>query len=148
MIKLISWEEISEIWKKNLWPSRKSPIESTSAMCFLEGFNMQNMKNTPTFFGFLINGKIVGVNSGHMCIDNNYRSRGLWVNSNYRNQGIGTQLLLSTIDQGKDEGAEYVWSFPRYSSWSTYQNAGFKISSSWIASETSESNAYCIKKFD
>lgn len=148
MIKAISWEKILKIWSKELWPNRNSPIETNSAMCFLNGYDMNNMTKTPTFFGYFVNNKIVGVNSGHMCGDNSYRSRGLWVNPEFRNQGIGTLLLKETILQAEKESAKFIWSYPRKSSWNTYFKAGFELSSEWEKSETSDSNAYCIKQLD
>lgn len=147
MITKISWNEIRNIWATHLWPTRISPIEKNSAMCYLEGVNISNMYTAPTFIGYRINGEIVGVNSGHKCSDNSYRSRGLWVNPEYRKQGIGTELLIETIAQALKENSIFVWSFPRESSWNTYKKAGFSLSSEWMPSETSESNAYCIKKF-
>lgn len=145
MIKHISWEQILNIWSTELWPNRNSPIETNSAMCFLNGHDMDNMVKTPAFFGYFVNKKIVGVNSGHMCGDGSYRSRGLWVKPEFRNQGMGTLLLKETIDQAKKESAEFIWSYPRKSSWNTYSNAGFNLASDWEKSETSDSNAYCIK---
>ena len=146
MITKISWDEIRNIWATYLWPNRISPIETNSAMCYLEGFDMHNMHTTPTYIGYIVDDTIVGVNSGHTCYDNSYRSRGLWVNPNYRKQGIGSALLLATVEQAVKENTEFIWSFPRYTSWNTYNSVGFSLSSSWISSETSESNAYCIKK--
>jgi GNAT superfamily N-acetyltransferase len=114
-------------------------------MCFLNGYDMINMSSTPTFFGYIINDKIVAVNSGHACPNqNNYRSRGLWVDPNYRSQGIARQLLTATIEQGHSEGYDQIWSYPRQSSWSTYQAVGFELVSDWEVSETSEANAYCM----
>ena len=103
---------------------------------------MSNMITHPTFFGYIQDNKIVGVNSGHACEDN-YRSRGLWVEPGYRNQGIGTILLKATIDQGVSEGFDLIWSYPRNTSWPTYRSAGFKLTSKWQTSETSEANAFC-----
>jgi GNAT superfamily N-acetyltransferase len=145
MIKTITWNEISPIWRTQLWPNRTSPIETNSAMCYLKGHDMFNMSTLPTFFGYIVNDKIVGVNSGHPCVDN-YRSRGLWVDPAHRNQGIGRALLKATIDRGLLEGFNTIWSYPRSTSWSTYKSAGFKLSSDWQGSETSESNAYCYFK--
>jgi GNAT superfamily N-acetyltransferase len=145
MIKTITWKEILPIWKTQLWPDRTSPIETNSAMCYLNGHNMFNMSTLPTFFGHVVDGKIVGVNSGHACVDN-YRSRGLWVHPDYRHQGIGRSLLKATIEQGFLEGFNLTWSYPRKTSWSTYRSAGFELSGKWQGSETSEANAYCYFK--
>lgn len=147
MIKNISWEEILNIWTNNLWPNRISAIEPTSAMVYLSEYDINNMLSVPTFFGYVINETIVGVNSGHRCNDGSYRSRGLWVDPMYRKQGIGIKLLQATIDQGFKENTKFIWSYPRKTSWNTYAQAGFQLTSNWMASETSDSNAYCIKKF-
>ena len=145
MIQHISFEEILPIWRDYLWPNRVSAIENTSAMTFLGGYDLKNMVSSPTFFAYLIEGKIAGVNSGHKCADNSYRSRGLWVFPEYRGNHIGRKLLQATIVQGIKEGVNYVWSYPKFSSWKTYQSSGFLLSSDWEQSEL-DINAYC--KFD
>lgn len=143
MIKTIDFQTIYPIWSTLLWPNRNSPIESTSAMNYLGQYDLKNMLYTPTFIAFIENDEIVGVNSGHKCTDGGYRSRGLYVNSIYRGRGIGSLLLTETIELARKENCNYVWSYPRQSSWKTYQRAGFSLSSQWEQSETSESNAYC-----
>jgi len=144
MLIKLEWKKIYYIWSNHLWPNR-SVIEPTSAMCYLNGYDIVNMQSLPTFFGYTINDKIVAVNSGHACSNqNNYRSRGLWVDPNYRGQGIAQKLLKATIEQGHREEFNQIWSYPRQSSWPTYQAVGFKLSSDWTSSETSEANAYCI----
>ena len=145
MINTISFKEIYQIWSTLLWPNRQSIIETHSAMNFLGGYDMKNMISIPTYFAYKLDNKIVGVNSGHMCHDNSYRSRGLFVFPEYRKQGIGKQLLLATIDQGRNEHADYVWSYPKQTSWLTYQAAGFNLVSIWEQSEL-DLNAYCQLK--
>jgi len=114
-------------------------------MCLLGEYDSTNMQSIPTFYGYIINDDIVAVNSGHACPNqNNYRSRGLWVDPNYRHQGIAQKLLTATIEQGQQEGYRQIWSYPRRSSWPTYQAVGFELVSDWETSETSEANAYCI----
>jgi len=145
MLNTISWSEIYPIWADNLWPIRSSPIEPVSAMCLLSGYDISNMQSIPTFFGYVLDNNIIAVNSGHACPNqNNYRSRGLWVDPNYRGKGIARKLLTATIVQGHREGYTQIWSYPRQSSWPTYQAVGFKLASGWEVSETSEANAYCI----
>jgi GNAT superfamily N-acetyltransferase len=143
MIKKIDFETIYKIWEKHLWPIRVTPIESNSAMVFLGGYDLENMKTTPTFLGYFIDNELVGVNSGHKCLDNSYRSRGVYVMPEYRRNKVGQQLLTATIEQGKIEKCNFVWSYPRKSSWNTYKAAGFELASDWEKSETSEANAYC-----
>lgn len=142
MITKISFEEIYPIWRCELWPDRESAIEPNSAMQFTGGYDIYNMSTIPTFFAFKIDNIIAGVNSGHMCAGNVYRSRGIYVYDRFRGRGIGVHLLKATIDQGLNEGASFVWSYPRKSSWSTYQAAGFYLMTDWESSETSLSNAY------
>jgi GNAT superfamily N-acetyltransferase len=145
MVTELAWKKIHYVWKSYLWPDRSSPIEPVSAMCYLDGYDMINMSSTPTFFGYVIDDFIVGVNSGHACPNqNNYRSRGLWVDPDYRGRGIGQQLLTATIEQGRKEGYDQIWSYPRQISWPTYSAVGFELTSDWASSETSEANAYCL----
>ena len=148
MIKQISFEQIYEIWKNSLWPNRTSPIEPNSAMIFLGGYTMDNMTTTPTFLGYFQNDKIIGVNSGHKCSDNSYRSRGLFVFPEFRHTGIATKILKATIEQGKVEGCSFVWSYPRKTSWRAYKQADFILMSEWETSETSDANAYCGLWYD
>lgn len=141
-IKQIQFEDIGPIWANDLWPGRPD-IEPASAMMFGGGYDMQNFKLPAVYIGMFDNGKIVGVNSGHICADNSFRSRGLWVDPNYRGMGIGTALLKHTITDGLILGADFCWSLPRKSSWRTYEACDFKITSGWIKTDTSEANAYC-----
>lgn len=145
-VKQITFDEVLPIWKNYLWPDRVSEITSNSAMCFLEGYDLFNMQTIPTFFAYVIDDEIAGVNSGHMCRDNEYRSRGLFVFEKFRGKGIGTILLKATIMQAQEEKAKMCWSYPKLTSWSTYQKAGFVLASDWEKSETSDANAYCMIK--
>ena len=142
-IKKISFEEILPVWSNDLWPNRTSPIEPNSAMCYKEGYDMENMRTTPTFFGYYVDGELAGVNSGHLCKDSHYRSRGLFVYEKFRGMGIGTKLLRATIEQGRIENAILCWSFPRNTSWMTYHHAGFILTSEFMPNETGN-NAYCV----
>ena len=145
-IEKISFDEILPIWRDHLWPDRTSPIESNSAMVYLEGHDMFNMTTNPTFFAYKIDGRIAGVNSGHKCSKGHYRSRGLYVFDEFRGLGIGVKLLLATIDQGRKENAVICWSYPRETSWKTYDIAGFELASKFEISETG-TNAYCVYRY-
>jgi GNAT superfamily N-acetyltransferase len=149
-LKKITFEEIYPIWRDYLWPNRISPIETNSAMlCTTTGekkYDMKNMNTKPTFFGYYINNELVGVNSGHMCGDNTYRSRGLYVLEKYRRMRIGTRLLLATIAQSKKEGADMCWSYPRDTSWNTYFISGFVLCSDFVEDENGK-NAYCVHRY-
>lgn len=143
-IKTISFEEICDVWSNHLWKDRKSKIESTSAMIYLGGLDISNMHYTPIFLAIVDDhNKILGVNSGHLCADNGFRSRGLYVFENQRGKGIGLSLLKETISTAQNLNAAYIWSYPKQTSWKTYEKAGFTLSSPWETSELGF-NAYCI----
>jgi len=146
MVKTITFEEILPVWTYHLWPDRVTPIEPNSAMCYLGGYDMFNMQTDPTFFAYYVDDKIAGVNSGHMCKDQHYRSRGLFVFDEFRKMGIGTSLLQATLEQGKKEGAVLCWSYPRDTSWNAYSKAGFEKSSEYFQGETGN-NCYCIYNY-
>ena len=143
MIQEISFEEIIPLWKNNLWPNRVSPIESHSAMMYNGSIEMKNFDLPIQFHAYMDNNDIVGTNSVHMCADGLARSRGLWVCPNFRQKGIGKHLLLHAIDVARVYNATGIWSYPRKTSWRTYESAGFSLTSDWQTSETSEANAYC-----
>lgn len=146
MLVNIDYSTITEIWRTDLWPDRTSSIEPASALCYLTGkYNLANIEFTPTFFAYMVDGRIAGVNSGHKTINSGYRSRGLYVYPEFRGQGIGIKLLEATVVQAKQEHSVFVWSLPRRSSWRTYQRVGFKLDTEWQQSETSDANAYCHK---
>lgn len=145
MLKITDFQTVFPIWRDYLWPTRTSEITSTSAMVYLGGYNIDNINKTAVFVSYIINDRIVGVNSGHICADNSFRSRGLYVFEEYRKRGIAQQLLCGIIDIAYDNNSEFVWSFPKYESWNTYKNVGFDLSSDWEKSELGL-NAYCIKK--
>ncbi len=143
MITTITFEEVLPIWNTYLWPNRQSSIDPNSAMCFLGEYDLVNMTTAPTFFAYVIDSEIAGVNSGHMCKEQQYRSRGLYVFEKFRGRGIGTLLLTATIEQAKTENAVLCWSYPKKSSWKSYLAAGFELASDWEISENSDANAYC-----
>lgn len=142
MIKEITFDDILPIWRDYLWPNRTSEITAASAMHYLGGYDLVNMSYSPTFFAYVIDGEIAGVNSGHMCMGGRYRSRGLFVYEKFRGKGIGTKLLIATIEQAKLEGATLCWSYPKDTSWKTYANAGFELTSEFVLDENGK-NAYC-----
>jgi GNAT superfamily N-acetyltransferase len=165
MIKQITYNDILSIWTKNM-PNMS--LEPTSAMScfrlatidpnthkydFVDHYDLENQKFTPTFWGAFDDDKLIGVNSGHMTMDRLYRSRGLFVDEAYRNQGIGKKLLLKTSSQAYHEKAIAVWSYPKYTAWLTYAKAGFNRSGysynfDWIYSEDGGVNTRCINVYN
>lgn len=149
MIQEISFETVLPIWQTELWPYRQSRIEPSSAMLFnSDKFDIGNFSLPKWFLGYYVDNKLIGVNSGHMCTDGTSRSRGLWVNCEYRNHGYGKLLLSQTIELARQHTASAIWSYPRKTSWNTYKSVGFTLMSPWEESETSSSNAYCYMRLN
>lgn len=130
-VQQITFQEILPIWQNKLWPNRVSKIETHSAMTWplthhSQPYSMDVFNHPATFFGIFDQDKLVAVNSGHLTAQQEYRSRGLWVDPNYRGMGLAQIILLSTIDQAKQQGAKMIWSIPRLTALSAYERVGFK----------------------
>ncbi|MBX2988530.1 MAG: GNAT family N-acetyltransferase [Bdellovibrionaceae bacterium] len=142
--ELIAYEEIFPVWRNHLWPERQDPIESMSAMTFPSGIDAGVMRlYKPSFFGIRHQGKLIAVNSGHLTSKFDYRSRGLYVDPEFRNQGLAQKLLDAAARQGASEGAILMWSYPRRSALFSYLNFGFLESD---ISPESETNCYVWKR--
>jgi len=129
-IKQITFEEILPIWQDKLWPNRVSKIETHSAMTWPSSHSNQpydiNVFTYPVyFFGSYHSDKLIGVNSGHLTSPTEFRSRGLWVDTEFRGMSLAKQLLENTIQQAMQSNASLIWSLPRTSSLHAYTSAGF-----------------------
>ena len=124
--KNISFEQISQAWSK-LWPGRDA--EPTNPWDLTEDNKIQQSSalGLPTFFGVYDNNTLIGVNSGYKTSDFNYRSRGLWVDENYRRRRVSMLLLHNTINQARKERATTIWTCPREESVEAYKKCGFEI---------------------
>ena len=121
-----TFQDVKNIWNEKLWPDRKSTIKEMSSMQYLGGFDMAIYeKYKPTFFIVKYGNTIVGVNSGHRTKDRLYRSRGIWVDPEYRRHGVAQLLFDMTEKQAKKENCDAVWSMPRKSALSAYEKFGF-----------------------
>ncbi len=143
----LSFDQILDIWQKKLWPNRTSVIETHSAMTWPyegapEEYDMNVFKYPATFWGLFIDEKLVGVNSGHKTSDTQYRSRGIWVDPDYRKQGIAQNLFNMTKHQAILEKCEMIWSIPRKTALPAYTKFGFETVGDYIVTETSEANIY------
>lgn len=149
-IGLINFDTIEKVWREKLWLGRSSAIETHSAMTWpydknpLE-YNMDIFNYLASFFAVWDDENLIGVNSGHRTTDTLYRSRGLWVDPDYRKQGIAQLLFSSTETAAKLEGCTSVWSIPRKTALSAYQCFGFETVGSFFGTETSGANIYVIK---
>jgi GNAT superfamily N-acetyltransferase len=151
LTRKISFETILPIWQNELWPNRQSAIEPMSAMTWpFEGspdpIDMSIFDYTPTFWGVYVDDKLVGVNSGHRTANVQYRSRGIWVDPDYRGRGIAQRLFSMTQHQALVEGCLLVWSIPRKTALSSYTKFGFETVGGYIETETADANIY-VKKF-
>jgi GNAT superfamily N-acetyltransferase len=146
----ISFEDILPIWENKLWPNRESAIEGVSAMTWpYEGnpdpIDMNIFDYQPTFYGVYIDNKLVGVNSGHRTSDAQYRSRGIWVDPEYRKKGVAQLLFVLTEHQARIEQCEMLWSIPRKTALTAYTKFGFTTVGDFIITETADANIY-VKK--
>jgi hypothetical protein len=97
----ITFEQILPVWQNKLWPNRVSKIETHSAMTWPSSHPNQpydmNVFNYPVyFFGIYDQDKLVAVNSGHLTTLTEFRSRGLWVDSDYRGKKLAQQKYNDT----------------------------------------------------
>jgi GNAT superfamily N-acetyltransferase len=130
VVQQITFEQILPIWKNKLWPNRVSKIETHSAMTWPSSHPNQpydmNAFNYPIyFFGSYKNDRLIGVNSGHLTSPTEFRSRGLWVDPEFRGMGLAKQLLEKTIQQAIQSNASLIWSLPRITSLDTYHSVEF-----------------------
>ena len=125
--KGISYEQISQAWNK-LWPGRDAKPTNPWNLTEYDTIQEQGaVLGNPTFFGVYDNDKLIGVNSGYKTSDVNYRSRGLWVDENYRRRRVSMLLLHNTINQARKERATTIWTCPREESVEAYKKCGFEI---------------------
>ena len=129
----ITFEEIIPYWDI-LWEGRKhfaySQMQMRGGHAACDHFKFSafaaverrvNPKNTYEFTD-----KIVGVNAGHRSTKGEYRTRGLWVNPEYRGHGIAQRLFQMLEEQAMAEQCRWLWSFPRLSSLPAYMRAGYE----------------------
>ena len=144
IVKQIPFETILSIWKNQLWPGRVSSIEPFSAMMFMGDYTSSFAKLPQIFLGGYKDDKLVAVNSLHLAEKYMARSRGLWVDPDFRGNGYGTKILIETSVYAKTLGADAIWSFPRQSSIKTYESAGYIQISSWLDDGEFGPNCYAI----
>jgi GNAT superfamily N-acetyltransferase len=150
-IKLIDFETIFPIWRDRLWPGRTDAIEPFSAMTIDRDYDMSFAESEPVFLAGYEGERIIAVNSCHLagynaCGDLMARSRGLWVDEEFRGLGYGFKILDRTCDMAAGLGAELIWSYPRQSSFRTYEKVGFVQLSEWLENGENGPNCYAAKR--
>jgi hypothetical protein len=148
-LKTITFNTIKPIWEQNLWSGRNSKVKTHSSMTWpfdsdVE-YNMEIYKYPATYWALLVDNVIIGVNSGHKTSDNQYRSRGLWIEEEFRGKKMGQFLLNVASSQALVERCNMIWSIPRKSALKTYHQAGFIGQGDIFATETSDANIYASK---
>jgi GNAT superfamily N-acetyltransferase len=143
-IHKIEFTTIKEVWQNNLWQNRESAIEPCSSMTFMHDLHLDFSFLPQIFLGGYVGNTLVAVNSLHLAEKYLARSRGLWVDPTYRNNGYGKQILLETNRLARELNADAIWSFPRKNSISTYKNAGYIQTSSWLTHGEFGPNCYAI----
>jgi GNAT superfamily N-acetyltransferase len=133
MIKELTFEEIQYYWKKYLWAKYTTRVHKIDVHTqknyfyrFVKYLTRDQIDEwfNPTYIGYVIDDKIVGVESGYKSNKDYYRLRGLWVNDDYRGQGIATKLLKYLEIRSSEK---YLWSCPRESALDFYLKYGFKV---------------------
>lgn len=130
LIKQIDYETILGAWEK-LWPGRQHSAYSTMLMSggydidIPDKFKWRAWGAYDLKYGAVDRARLVGVNAGHKSANREYRTRGLWVDPNYRGQGIAGKLFAQLEQQAENEHARWLWSFPRLPSLPVYMAAGY-----------------------
>lgn len=153
LVSVVPYETILPIWRDKLWPGRTSPIEPFSAMTLDRDYDMAFAETDRWFLAGYEDGEIVAVNSVHIagenaCGDLMARSRGLWVDPKCRGKGYGAKILHRSCEVAAMYGAAIVWSFPRKTSWKTYERVGFQQLSDWLEDGEFGPNCYAAKRVD
>ena len=129
-IRQITWEQTKPIWDTYLWPGRDS--EPVTSMKYLGGYDMAYKAQEPRFIGIEnAQGILVAVNSYVLTHGTEFRSRGLWVDPQFRRLGYAKVLLEYMLDFIATEGGTMVWTMPRRGALEAYESAGFIRTTGW-----------------
>jgi len=131
-VKELTFKQIHKVWSECLWKTRTSPIKEVSSMKFLGGYDMNVYNQIPLFVGIFYENNIVGVNSGHIVNEFEYRSRGLWIAEPHRRNGLTYFLFEKIFEHAKNNNIAIVWSLPKVSAVDVYIKNGFTISSNIV----------------
>lgn len=158
-IESCSFDLVLPIWQNYLWPGRKTPIESFSALKRTGGINLDYKNRDLYFFSAvkmihnehgedLSKPALMGVVSGHQTENYEFRLRGLYVFEKYRNQGVGHALLQEVESKAILLQSRLMWSLPRKTNFIFYQKNGFKQVSDWSHEYEFGPNCTAVKELD
>lgn len=126
--KEITTDEVLVAWEK-LWPARTDNL-LMSDMHFNGGFDSEiSKKYTPTHWGVFDGDKLIAVGSGHKTTDIFYRGRGIWVDPEYRMQGLSQRIWEAVANQAKKEQCSFLWALPNVDKAKHCLSFGFKQTS-------------------
>jgi GNAT superfamily N-acetyltransferase len=138
IVDIIPFLVIHSIWKEKLWPNRESAIRPVSSMKRGGGYDMTIYSASPVFLG-VVEAKnrknVIAVNSFFKTGTNEYRSRGLWVDPDYRSLKIGKMIMADTIKRVHQLNSlrnTVLWTIPRQSAMPFYESCGFVRTSDWF----------------
>lgn len=102
-------------------------------MLYLGGYDITvKQRYQPQFFAVTADDAIIGVNSGHQTAEDQYRSRGIWVDPQHRGDGIGRMLIDAVTEFGCQQGCAILWSIPRHAAMAFYERCGFRRTSAFF----------------
>mgnify|MGYP000873780399 FL=1 len=141
-VEEISFEEIKEVWEKELWPDKKNGVAKANEWTWFWmqkelGKDKQMAKDAePTFVGIRSDNELVAVNSCYYSnskgIFNYWRSRGMWVHTNFRGQKYSSVILTWCLEYAKRKDGDWMWTVPRESALPAYKSVGFVQQSDWF----------------
>ena len=151
MIQEISFEKIKLYWKI-LWPNINVEDEikyvSMPTCPYTTNIFIKLGKTSPRsipsiFIGYFIDSQIVGVLNGYKTSSYFFRTRGLWVNDNYRRLGIATKLMKEVEKFAFKCGCFELWTIPRKSAINFYKQYGFEQMTDFIIRD--DNHCYATK---
>ena len=146
-VRELSWEEISQVWETQLWPHRTTAIKPMSSMRFMGGFDMTIYDRvSPWFCGLFSNDRLVGVNSCHQSDTHEMRLRGIWIDDQWRKRGLSDHLFAFVDEIAINLNCDYIWSFPRLSTWPVHEKAGYAMVSDPIENGEFGPNVYAVRR--
>ena len=148
-VEHIDWEEIKKVWELELWPDKKGGVKKVNNWTWFHPSTSlsqdkgieKNEFGIPYFFGIKIDNVLVCVNScfktstDHPFAYKNesyWRSRGLWTSPKYRKLGLASEILNHTTKFVGKKKASWLWTVPRQSALSAYEQVGFVKIGDWF----------------
>lgn len=130
-IRALGFDDVSPLWHK-AWPDNPANVKpvNTATFMFTYGINGYDSRipfGEIHFYGAFVEGLLVGVNSCYKSTPTYWmRTRGLYVEPEFRGNGIGGQLIDHGLALASEYKCSYLWGYPRCTSWPLWKSKGFK----------------------